>query len=205
MFKQGACWQALLLCLLFQGMAPTAQAAESSHLKAIDVVSHFQSVLLSVMQDAHDLGFKGRIRRLEPEVRKSHHLARIARLITGHYWKSFTSPQQGRFVDTFTRLVIATYAHQFHAYHGESFHIRSTQALKRGRVLVRTELVKSSGKRVHLDYVLQHRQGHWRIINIIANGVSDLALKRADYTSVLKRQGFQTLIGMLERKINRYH
>jgi len=72
-------------------------------------------------------------------------------------------------------------------------------------VLVRTELLKSSGTRVHLDYVLQHRQGHWRIINIIANGVSDLALKRADYSSVLKRQGFQTLIDMLEHKIRRYH
>jgi len=154
------------------------------------------------MKDADQLRFKGRVERLEPAVKRSHHLPRIARLITGRYWKSFSPQQQRRFVDTFTRLVIVTYAHQFHAYHGESFHIRSTQALKRGRVLVRTELVKSSGKRVHLDYVLQHRQGHWRIINIIANGVSDLALKRADYSSLLNRQGFQTLIDMLDKKFD---
>ena len=205
MLQRCVCRQALLLCLAFQGLVYPALAAEPPALQAIGVVSHFQSVLLTTMQDAHDLGFKGRVRWLQDEVRQSHHLTRIAHLITGRYWKSFSSTQQRHFIDTFTRLVIATYAHQFHAYHGESFHIRSTQALKRGRVLVRTELLKSSGKRVHLDYILHHHQGHWRIINIIANGVSDLALKRADYTSVLKRQGYQTLIRMLERKIQRYH
>jgi len=41
----------------------------------------------------------------------------------------------------------------------------------------------------------------WRIINIIANGVSDLALKRSEYTDVLSRKGFDALIGLMEQKI----
>jgi len=93
MFKRSVCLQALLLGLIFQGAASTALAAESRYLQASGVVSHFQSVLLSVMKDADQLRFKGRVERLEPAVKQSHQLPRIARLITGRYWKSF-SPQQ---------------------------------------------------------------------------------------------------------------
>jgi len=199
-----AAWLALLLAMLFQPLAPNGMAAEVSGSGAADVVAHFQSVLLSVMKDADAPGFKGRSDRLRPEIKRSHDLSRVARLTIGRQWRSLDKQQKTRFVDTFTRLVIATYAHQFHAYSGESFHTETIQPLRRGRFLVRTELVKSSGKRVHLDYVLHHRKSRWLIINIIADGVSDLALKRAEYSSVMERDGFEHLLSLLERKIAQY-
>jgi len=52
--------------------------------------------------------------------------------------------------------------------------------------------------------VLHYREGRWSIINIIADGVSDLALKRAEYSHVLARDGFNALVSMLERKITQY-
>ncbi|MDQ6982487.1 MAG: ABC transporter substrate-binding protein [Mariprofundus sp.] len=179
-------------------------ATEVSEGAAVKVVAHFQSVLLSIMKDADGLRFKGRFERLEPEVKQSHDLPSVARLTTGRYWRSLDEPQQGRFIDTFTRLVIATYAHQFKAYGGETFKRKSVRLLKRERILVRTELVKSNGKSVHLDYVLHYREGHWSIINIIADGVSDLALKHVEYSHVLARDGFNVLLSMLERKIAQY-
>ena len=71
-------------------------------------------------------------------------------------------------------------------------------------MLVRTELIKSNGEAVKLDYVLRQTAGHWLIINVIADGVSDLALKRADYTAILKDQGFDALIATLNKKIAQY-
>jgi len=190
----------LLLLLPFQA----GIAVETSGETAVDVVAYFQSVLLSVMRDATALGFEGRFARLVPAVKQSHDLPRVARLTIGRRWRSLDAQQQARFVDTFTRLVITTYAHQFHAYSGESFNSKSVRSLKRGRLLVRTELIKSNGKRVHLDYVLYRRKGHWLIINIIADGVSDLALKRAEYSNDLKRNGFEHLLSVLEGKIAQY-
>jgi len=187
---------------LFQ--VQNGMAAEVSGDAAVTVVAHFQAVLLSVMKDAQSLGFTGRFARLEPTIKQSHDLPRIARLTIGRRWRSLDAQQQARFADTFSHLVIATYAHQFHTFSGESFNRISVRLLKRGRVLVRTELVKSNGKRVHLDYVLHHRQGRWLIINIIADGVSDLALKRAEYTSLLGRDGFDALVTRLDEKITQY-
>jgi phospholipid transport system substrate-binding protein len=44
----------------------------------------------------------------------------------------------------------------------------------------------------------------WQIINIIADGVSDLALKRSEYTSILSRDGFDVLIAKITEKIDNY-
>jgi len=192
------------MLFLFQAVPVAGMAAEVSGGAAVEVVAHFQSVLLSMMRDAGGLSFRGRFERLEPEVKQSHDLPGVARLSTGRYWRSLDEQQQSRFVDTFTRLVIATYAHQFKTYDGEAFKRKSVRLQKHGRILVRTELVKSNGKSVHLDYVLHYREGRWSIINIIADGVSDLALKRAEYSHVLAREGLHVLVSMLERKITQY-
>jgi len=54
---------------------------------------------------------------------------------------------------------------------------------------------------VQLDYVLQEEAGRWRIVNVVANGVSDLSLKRADYGSIMKKQGFDLLVEKLEAQV----
>jgi phospholipid transport system substrate-binding protein len=73
-----------------------------------------------------------------------------------------------------------------------------------GRILVQTQLIKSDGGQVQLDYVLHRVGSPWRIINVVADGASDLALKRADYTSFLKSNGFDPLLIKLNEKIAQY-
>ncbi|MEE8316618.1 MAG: ABC transporter substrate-binding protein [Syntrophobacteria bacterium] len=41
-------------------------------------------------------------------------------------------------------------------------------------------------------------------MNVVAEGVSDLSLKRADYTSYLKKKGFDALLRKLNEKIQQY-
>ena len=59
-------------------------------------------------------------------------------------------------------------------------------------------------KDVKFDYMMKKKDEGWQIINIIADGVSDLALKRSDYTSVLNREGFDALIAKINEKIESY-
>ncbi len=55
---------------------------------------------------------------------------------------------------------------------------------------------------VSLDYLLHETAGKWRVVNVIANGVSDLSLKRADYGAVVKAQGLESLVAKLEAQIS---
>ena len=88
----------------------------------------------------------------------------------------------------------------------EKFVIVSSEEARKGRIVVRTVLEVSDdpGENVTLDYLLRISFGKWRIINVVANGVSDLSLKRADYGSVIKTDGFRSLIDKLNDQITEF-
>jgi phospholipid transport system substrate-binding protein len=185
-------------------LIPVAKAASESIPSASDVVRGFQSELLSVMKKASELGYEGRYSKLEPLVKKSHDLQTIARIVTGRAWKGLSDEQRQDFVNLFARLSVATYAHNFDDYAGEMFKFEGETKTSRGDSLVRTVLIESDGKEIPFDYILRRRDGHWLIINIIADGVSDLALKRSEYTAIIRREGFDALTAKLKNKLANY-
>ena len=68
--------------------------------------------------------------------------------------------------------------------------------------MVRTRILPVDEEPVELDYRLRGADGSWRIIDVFMNGtVSELALRRSEYSSVVKRKGFESLVSSLEEKI----
>jgi phospholipid transport system substrate-binding protein len=187
----------LVLLLLVPAVAPAADTAAK-------VVEGLHDELLIVMKQALKLGYTGRYQRLAPIVTASYDFPYISKVVVGRYWRSFTAEQKSQFIEIFSKLSIATYANRFGGYSGEHFKTISEEELKRGHRLVETVLIKANGEEIELDYILHQNNAQWRIINVIAEGVSDLSLKRADYTSYLKRYSFDALLEKLNEKINQY-
>ena len=73
--------------------------------------------------------------------------------------------------------------------------------MKRNRKLVQTRFIKADGEEIRFNYILHQANDQWKIINIIVNGVSDLALKRTEYSSILKKNGYLSLIEKLLAQI----
>ena len=188
-----------LLPLLF--LAPAVVPAADT---AARVVKGLHAELLIVMQQAKKLGYAGRYQRLAPTVTASYDFPYISKVVVGRYWRSFTVEQKSQFTEIFSKLSIATYASRFDGYSGERFKTISVEELKRGHRLVKTLLIKANGEEIELDYILHRNNDQWRIINVIAEGVSDLSLKRADYTSYIKKNGFDALLKKLNEKIKQY-
>ena len=66
-----------------------------------------------------------------------------------------------------------------------------------------TKIVVPDDEDVHLNYRLRQVDGEWRIIDIYLNGtISELALRRSEYSSVLKREGFEKLLTTLNDKVD---
>jgi phospholipid transport system substrate-binding protein len=189
----------LLLFIPLVGLLPSASAHP-----AADVVEDLHTTLVIVMKDGSRMGYQGRYDQLAPVIAAGFDMPFIAKTVMGKYWETLSSGQKSKFIEVFSRLSIATYAANFDSYSGERFKVISEKEASGGRFLVQTQLIKSDGGQVQLDYLLHRTGSQWRIINVVAEGVSDLALKRADYTSFLKNKGFDPLLLRLNEKIAEY-
>ncbi len=170
---------------------------------AVATVDRLHGALLDIMQNARTLGYAGRRDRIAPVVRESFDLPFIARFALGRYWSELDFEERETFVNVFSRWTVAHYAARFNGYSGEKFEVVSVEPSRRERELVRTvlDVPNEPAADVTLDYLLHETDGKWRIINVIANGVSDLSLKRADYGAVMKTQGFKYLVERLEGQV----
>ena len=175
---------------------------------AKSVVIDFQNVLLDVMKKGNALSFQERSKLLEAAVLKSHDVVKSLRTIVGNKeWTRFTEQQKKQLTDDFTSFVVATYAANFNEYSGESFVYVSEDTTKNGNVIVRSILEIPTGKRnkVTFDYALKKSGEDWKIFNIAADGVSDLATRRSEYRRILAgKDGFNALIAIINKKIDNY-
>lgn len=188
----------LLLCLAASPAAPVL-AQDTSAPAAI--VNALHDKLIEVMKNARELGFQGRFKALEPVVSQNFDTPLIAKVILSRYWDELTDTQKAEFIELFRRLSVATYASRFNSYDSESFVSLTSEELNKGRLLLKTEMRSPGKKPVELDYLMHEQDGKWLIISVIANGVNDLSLKRAEYAAVIKDKGYPALVGEIEGKI----
>jgi phospholipid transport system substrate-binding protein len=118
------------------------------------------------------------------------------------YWAELTDQQRSDFMDTFTRLSIATYASRFQGLSEETFGISGQTDRPRGHIEINGTLMQKDGEALTINYILHQSGSDWRIINIIVDGVSDLALKRAEFQRVFSDAEFSGLLAYLSLQIN---
>ena len=185
--------------LVVWGYGVNAFAGEATH-----VVTELQASIMTIMKEGRDLGYTGRYQSISPAIEKTHDLDTIARLVVGRHWKKLDASQRSAFIETFKDLSISMYAGRFKNYGGERFNIVSETSLKRGnRKLVTSHFVKADGETITFAYILHQLHDQWKIIGVSVNGVSDLALKRAEYGGILRKDGFPTLIKRLKSQIQK--
>ncbi|MFB3080889.1 MAG: HpnM family protein [Nitrosomonadaceae bacterium] len=180
---------------------PASWAQKPDTTSPVQTVNSLHATLLKGMREGDKIGFQGRFKLLAPVINRTHDLSFIAHTILGKLWTKLDREQQHIFIGTFRKLSISTYAGWFKNYEGERFEFIEKKTIPRNQILVRSRLIKANGDTVSLDYILRQGKKGWHIINILADGVSDLALKRVEYRSILRQKGFPVFIDMLKEKI----
>jgi phospholipid transport system substrate-binding protein len=165
-------------------------------------VRHFYGELLKVMQDADALGVKGRYQKLEPVVLAAFEVPFMTRLSVGPLWAGLPAEQKQDASKAFARYITATYATRFDGFSGEQFQILGEQQSENGTI-VKTQLVKSDGEKVAINYALHHNDASWQIRDVyLAGTISELATRRSDFNATLRSGGIEALISRLNEKAN---
>ena len=158
------------------------------------------------MADRHGGGtVEERYRFVESFVVRTHDLPYIAEFALRRQWGTLTEEQRLRFVETFQRLSVMTYAARFRNVANDAFRVPLDvgEPDANGRVQVTTAIKREGQPDVSLEYLVQREGADWKIINIVADGVSDLALKRAEYQRVFASGGIEGLIAELGQQTDR--
>jgi phospholipid transport system substrate-binding protein len=70
--------------------------------------------------------------------------------------------------------------------------------------LVRTRLVQGNGKVVNLNYLMRKTPDGWKIADVYLDGtISELAARRAEFSSILKSGGPDVLASSLRQKADK--
>ncbi len=166
----------------------------------LQVIDTLHSVLLEVGGHDDKPDFESRFSRLEPVIAASHDFATIARLVGGRFWKDLDDDERARFTEAFRRASTAAYASRFTSMEGVTFDPATLLEDLGRRVTVRSHLVRADGSKVTFDYILQNTNNQWRIVTVLVDGVSDLALQRAELTTLYKNEGFPGIMEYLQNK-----
>jgi phospholipid transport system substrate-binding protein len=184
------------LALLLGASLPTAGWAAPSDQQQF--VQSFYGVLLSNMKDGRMLGESGRYARLAPVVDRTFDIPSMTRLAVGPTWATLAPAQQQQLIAAFAHYVAATYADRFDTYSGEQLQVAGERP-HGADVMVQTKIVKADGEATRLDYLM--RQG--RISDVYLDGtISQLAVHRSEFHSILQREGVDGLVAALQRKVD---
>src|SRR5258707_3400610 len=181
-------------CLGLAVLSPPAQAMGG------DTVQALYSTLLSTMQSGPSLGARGRYARIAPVVRQVFDIPFMTCLALGPEWASLNPTQQQQVTQAFESYVAAIYAERFDKYSGERLQVTGEKA-SAGGTIITSQIVKSNGEPVNVNYLVRQNGGSWQIADVYLDGtISELATRRSEFASILRTQGFNGLIAMLNNK-----
>lgn len=166
-------------------------------------IEQYYGVLEDAWRRADELGFDGRFDLLVPAIQNVFNMPYIAQFTVGRYWNGLTDQQKTELTNAVTRLSAATYASRFDNYSGEQFKVLEERQTSRGDLLVLTNIIDSKGEPVDVNYLMRDQDGDWQIVDVYLKGsISELATRRSEFTSVLKREGFDGLIAAINKLID---
>ena len=186
----------VILGLVLAGSAVTVLAEQSATAEnpLVVRVEEFHTALVAMMKSTAPPD--ARALTLEEVVDTLFDVATISRISLGRTWPTLDSAAKAQFASRLRRLITVTYVDRFGDFNNQEFATVGVQEAPRGWV-VKTELTRANGGIVPLDYYFRED----KVYNVVADGVSDLSLRRADYSSIIKEQGYEGLLAHIDASI----
>jgi phospholipid transport system substrate-binding protein len=160
-------------------------------------VESFDAALLDSMKAGSGVSMAERYRRLAPVIERTFNLPAMTQFAVGPAWSSFTPAQQQAAIAAFSKLTIASYAHNFSGYDGERFELDPNVATRGPDKIVTTHLIRTHDAPVALIYRMRQAGDSWKVIDIFYGAISQLTTRRSDFAASIAAGGAPALIAHL--------
>jgi phospholipid transport system substrate-binding protein len=180
-------------------MRPFGASAEETATKTVE---RLNAAIAEILPQAEKLGYAGRFERLKPIMGEAFDVDFMAEKSLGRHWKDLSDAQKKQWADAFREFTIANYAANLDRNTGQRFEVLGEEPAEHDTVVVRGRVVDPAAAPFDLNYRLHRTPKGPRIIDVQFKGtVSELALRRADFSSVVARDGFDALLTTIRSRI----
>ncbi len=124
-----------------------------------------------------------------------------ARLVLGQTWRTATPEQRKRFVDAFYHSLLRNYGNALVDFTADRFVILPYRG-DPGETMatVRTEVKKSSGEKVPVNFNLRKTDSGWKAWDVVIEGISYVKSFRTDFGSEIEQKGLDEVIARMEKE-----
>ncbi len=133
-------------------------------------------------------------------------LQTIGRFALGRYWRRANVQERREYATLFEEFVVIAYASRLGQYAGETLHVDGARTHGDHDTIVSSEIRSSSGRAVRVDWRVRDRDrdGDYKVIDVVVEGLSMAITQRDEFSSVIQREGGEVsgLIAQLRQKIN---
>jgi phospholipid transport system substrate-binding protein len=196
-----------VICLLTL-LAPVALAGVARAAEAVpgpapqELIETTSRKLLEALDADRELAKKdpSRVRKLVDEILLPHFDTDYsARLVLGKHWRDATPDQQKRFISAFYQSLLRNYGSALAEFTADRMTVLPFRGdLASGNAVVRTEVKRSNGQRVPVNYTLRGTPAGWKAWDVTIEGISYVRNFRNDVGAEVDQKGLPAVIERLE-------
>jgi len=121
-----------------------------------------------------------------------------AKLVLGQHWRTATPEQRKAFIDAFYHSLLANYGAALAEFTSDRLKIYpSNPDANAQRATVRTEVKRSNGDRVSVNYYMNRTPQGWKAWDVVIDGISYVNSYREDFGPQIEKQGIDAVIKRL--------
>lgn len=126
----------------------------------------------------------------------------MAKRALGRSWKDQTPQKQQEFLDLFKQLLFNNYVGKVETYTDTNEQlVYDDQKIEGDYALVKTRVLNYKNTNIQLDYRLKLVNGHWKVYDVVVEGVSLVDNYRGQFNSILASKPFDSFLSQLRDKV----
>jgi phospholipid transport system substrate-binding protein len=184
-------WKLISRYLAVGALLLAAFSAAPARAAATDPASFIQNLgdqAIQILQNKQ-LGQKDREAAFSKLFTEGFDVAEIGRFVLGRYWNVATPQQQQEYQKLFATYVVAVYANRFSQYSGEKFTVGASQTTPEGASVSSQIIRPNGGPPINIVWKIAKENGGYKIRDVVAENLSMTVTQRAEFSSVVERNG----------------
>ena len=174
------------LVLAMLGMTPAGETEPAGH-PAAEAVRRMAQEAMAVLSDS-SLSAEQRAQGLRHLMARDIDIPPIARFVLGRYWRDASERQREAYVEAYSDYILDAYTAKIGGGSTavERFDVVKTQAHGTKDFLVYCVVARTGGEPTHAIWRLRQRDGRYRVIDLMVEGISMVQTQRQEFVSMMR-------------------